>query len=309
MIKTKRSRSWAYILIILFVLIIIIIIQYNIDIKNAYERLNNYDIKTLNTEYGKISYMDQGTGEEILISHGIFGGYDQAFVSLTDLVGDSYRKIAPSRFGYPGSDLPSQPTPGNQAKAFLNLLDGLGIQKAYIITTSAGSAAGIMFATEYPDRVKGLILLSSGVPNVKKTREEIKGMTGPPALFVNDFPMWLSTRYFGFVFKSMFGSDIDKSVFDTMIPVKPRKKGIKVDETITNIDMDINFDDYKIEKIIAPILVIHAKDDPMTKYENIEKFITLTNAKTAIFETGGHLITGHGDAVSTVIKRFIEELK
>lgn len=309
MVKIKCSRMWAYILLILFVLITIVVIQYKIDIKNAYERLNNYNIKVINTDYGKISYMDQGTGETILISHGIFGGYDQAFVSLKDLVGDSYRKIAPSRFGYPGSDLPYQATPRNQAKAFLNLLDELGIKKAYIITTSAGSAAGIIFAAEYPDRLKGLILLSSGVPNAKKTRDEIKGMMGPPAPIVNDFPMWLSTKYFGFVFKSMFASDIDKSVFDTMLPVKPRKKGIKVDETITNIDMDINFDDYKIEKITVPILVIHAKDDPMAKYENIEKFIGLTNAKTALFETGGHLITGHDNAVSTAIKEFIEDAK
>ena len=38
----------------------------------------------------------------------------------------------------------------------------------------------------------------------------------------------------------------------------------------------------------------------------VEKFIARTNAKTAVFETGGHLITGHGDAVSVAIKQFIE---
>lgn len=105
---------WPYILEILFILTLIVALQYKIDIKNAYKRLNNYDIKTTYSDYGKISYMDQGTGETILISHGIFGGYDQAYVSLKSLVGEDYRKIAPSRFGYPGSDLPSQPTPKNQ---------------------------------------------------------------------------------------------------------------------------------------------------------------------------------------------------
>lgn len=55
--------------------------------------------------------------------------------------------------------------------------------------------------------------------------------------------------------------------------------------------------------------MVHAKDDPMAKYESIEKFIARTNAKTAIFETGGHLITGHGDAVSIAIKDFIEKTK
>ena len=73
--------------------------------------------------------------------------------------------------------------------------------------------------------------------------------------------------------------------------------------------MDINFDEYEVEKITAPILVIHAKDDPMAKYESVEKFITRTNAKTAVFETGGYLITGHGDAVSIAIKDFIEKTK
>jgi pimeloyl-ACP methyl ester carboxylesterase len=300
---------WAYILGILFVLATIVVIQYKIDMNNAYKMLNNYDIKTIYTYFGKMSYVDEGTGETIILSHGIFGGYDQAYVSLKGLVGVRYRKITPSRFGYPGSDLPSLPTPENQAKAFLDLLDQLGIQKTYIITTSAGGAAGIMFVIKYPERVKGLILLSSGVPTAKKAREEIKGMMGPPAPLVNDFPMWFSTKYFGFVFKSMFASEINKSIYDTMLPVEPRKKGIKVDETITNIDMDINFDNYKIEEIAAPILVVHAKDDPMAKYEGIEKFVARTNAETTVFETGGHLISGHGDAVSITIKEFIEKTK
>lgn len=298
---------WGYILLIFIVIGFIVAIQYAIDIHAAYERLNHYAVKAINTEYGKLSYMDEGSGEAILISHGIFGGYDQGLVSLEGLVGNGYRKIAPSRFGYPGSDLPSEPTPKNQAKAFLNLIDSLGIQKTYILTTSAGGAAGISFAIEYPERVKGLILLSSGVPAEKKTREEIKGMQGPPAPIVNDFPMWLSTKYFGFVFKSMFNSDINNAVYNTMLPAGPRREGIMADETITNLDMDINFDNYKVEKITAPILVVHAKDDPMAKYESAQKFIARTNAKTAIFETGGHLITGHGDAVSVAIKKFTEE--
>lgn len=307
--KRWYKRVWVYILGILFILSIVVTIQYKRDIKKAYIRLDNYDIKKIDTDYGKMSYLDEGKGEAVLLSHGIFGGYDQAFVSLNSLVGEDYRKIAPSRFGYSGTDLPDEPTPANQAKAFLNLLDQLGIKKAYIITTSAGSAPGIMFAIKYPERVKGLILLSSGVPIEKMTRDQIKGMMGPPDPIVNDFPMWFTTKYFGFAFKYMFQSEIDKSMYETMLPVEPRIQGIKMDEMITNIDMNINFDDYDIQRITAPILVVHAKDDPMAKYDSIEKFIVQTNAKTSVFETGGHLITGHGNAVSISIKEFIEETK
>ena len=305
----RCKYMWVYLLIILIVAGIIATMQYTIDIRSAYERLNQYNVKTINTKFGQISYIDEGAGEAVLISHGIFGGYDQGFVTLKSLLGSNYRKISPSRFGYPGSDLPNEPTPKNQAEVFKDLLDHICVDKTYVIATSAGGAAGMRLAIEYPERVKGLILLSSGVPHAKKTREEIKGMMGPPAPIVNDFPMWLSTKYFGFVFKAMFKSDIDNSLYKTMLPVKPRKEGIKTDETITNLDMDINFDDYIVEKITAPILVIHAKDDPMVNFDGIKKFISRTNAKTAIFETGGHLITGHGNAVSEAIIKFIEETK
>jgi pimeloyl-ACP methyl ester carboxylesterase len=178
------------------------------------------------------------------------------------------------------------------------------------LTTSAGGAAGIQFAIQYPNRVKGLILLSSGVPSEKKTRKQITGLMGPPAVLLHDFPIWLSTKYFGFVFSSMLGSDISNStVYNTMLPVVPRKKGILADENITNIDMNINYDSYPVEKITAPILVVQAKDDPMVKYADVQKFIARTHPKTAVFSTGGHLITGHGDAVSTKIKDFINETK
>ena len=82
------------------------------------------------------------------------------------------------------------------------------------------------------------------------------------------------------------------------------------DVKVTGLNLDNTIiKSYEIEKIQAPILVLHAKDDPMTKYENINEFINLTNAKNTIFETGGHLITGHKHEVSKTIKNFIEDFK
>lgn len=297
------------IFIILFVVLvfsIITIIRYNLDIRKAYYRLNSYQTDTIDTEFGKMSYIDSGIGEVVLISHGIFGGYDQAIVSLNNILGKRYRKIAPSRFGYPGSDLPSTPNPENQAKAFVDLLDKLDLEKVFVITTSAGGAPGIKMAIEYPERVKGLVLLSSGMPTAQKSREEISGMTGPPAPLVNDFPMWFILKHFSFAMDIMMASDFPDSFYETMLPVKPRKLGIRNDESLTNLDMTINYDDYSVEEINLPILLVHAKDDPLVKYDEVVKFITKVQPQTAIFETGGHLTTGHEDEVSTIIIDFIE---
>jgi predicted alpha/beta-fold hydrolase len=69
--------------------------------------------------------------------------------------------------------------------------------------------------------------------------------------------------------------------------------------------MAVNFNDYPVEKINIPILVIHAKDDPMVKYESIEYFLKRVNADTLIFPNGGHLIIGHN--ITDGIINFIEK--
>jgi pimeloyl-ACP methyl ester carboxylesterase len=310
-----RKKDWRryFMFVLLSVLTIVIIfcivtvVQYNKDIGAAKEKLNSYPVQSINGEFGKMSYIDTGLGETILLSHGIFGGYDQAYESLKGFVGEKYRRLTPSRFGYPGSEAPDMPTPENQAKAFVELLDRLNIEKTYVICTSAGGASAIMMTIRYPERVKGLILVSSIMPNVKKTSKEKHERTGPPSIVVNDFPMWFTIKYFSFALNSMFGSkESSESIFATMLPVAPRKNGVRIETEVTNLDMDLNYEAYPVERIKVPMLMIHAKDDPMVKFESTMNFQKRTNTQTLIFETGGHLIEGHEDAIKKEINHFIE---
>ena len=279
--------------------------SYSKIINESCQKLKNYNVKTFDTEYGLMSFLDEGNGEVIFISHGIFGGYDQGYNHLNDIFGNNYRKIAVSRFGYPGSNLPSGATPGIQAKTFLKLLDELQIDKVFLVAASAGGSAGIRFALDYPERLKGLILLSSGVPSIPMTKKEI-GRTGPPKFILNDKFMLFSIRHFKGIFYSMFGSkNVNEEVFSSLLPVKPRKKGIIYDSEINNIDMAVNYNNYPVEKLEIPILVVHAKDDPMVKFENIELFLKRVNAETLIFHDGGHLIAGHD--ISKMIIKFINK--
>lgn len=279
---------------------------YVADMNRAYKRLGGYTVKTLKSEFGKMSYIDKGQGEAILISHGLFGGFDQGNFILEKFLGDQYRKISLSRFGYPGSKLPSQPTPQNQARVYAELLDELGIEKAYIVAASTGGASALAFALTYPERLKGLILISASVPSCKMTPEQLK-ISGPPAPLKLDLPLWLSTRTSRSVFNVMFQSEASPEFLHTLLPVKPRRKGIETDVEITNPDMDLNFEQYAVEDIQAPILVVHAMDDPMAPYDNTEKFISCTDPETLLFEDGGHLMTGHHAEISRKIKDFIRK--
>ena len=103
------------------------------------------------------------------------GGYDLGF----DVMGErteSYRVIAPSRFGYPGSDMPENATVDMQVEAFLEFLDKLGIEKTFITATSAGGTVAERFALMHPEKCKGLVLYCSGYPeNAKYWSEQIPG--------------------------------------------------------------------------------------------------------------------------------------
>ena len=132
--KIKKIKNILILgIIVIGVLMVVNCVSYKNIINESYQRLENYNIKTINTEYGIMSFIDEGSGEAILISHGVFGGYDQGYDNLYDIFGNDYRKIAISRFGYPGSNLPSESTPSNQARVYLELLDELQIEKVFCL--------------------------------------------------------------------------------------------------------------------------------------------------------------------------------
>ena len=72
----RRKRMVA---IILIILILALGVDFIIIRHRALKRFAVYEAKakTVNTSYGRISYIDEGKGEPVLICHGICGGYDQ----------------------------------------------------------------------------------------------------------------------------------------------------------------------------------------------------------------------------------------
>lgn len=107
--------------LLLIGIVVLMLIWYGIEMQRAYQKFSAFEPSVAKTKYGNISYMDQGDGVPLLISHGICGGYDQGVVTAKNALGhhiDAYRLISPSRFGYPGSDLTDDGSPQAQADAF-----------------------------------------------------------------------------------------------------------------------------------------------------------------------------------------------
>ena len=275
-------------------------IRCNRATKEKLKQLSEYDAKTISLSYGDMSYVDKGNGEVILSVHGIFGGYDQAFDTCKDFA-SGYRILAPSRFGYLGSDMLGSGTPAEQAIAYAELLDRLGIDKVYLLATSAGGSIAIRFALDYPERTKGLILYCSAMPPAAKPANYAE-YAGPPAFLCNDYAMFLMNP----LFEPVMG--MDASTIYGMLPVGERKAGVILDASITNPDMARNYDSYIIEDLQVPTLILHAKDDKLASYADVEKARDrFPNSTLVSFETGGHLMVGHEEEVKEAVMAFVKE--
>lgn len=299
--KAWYKQMWIYIIggVLLFLVVYLIVqgIRCSIAVKESKERLATYGSKTVQLSYGNMSYIDTGEGETILSVHGIFGGYDQAYDTCKDFSSD-YRIIAPSRFGYLGSDILGNGTPAEQATAYVELLDELGIDKVYLLATSAGGSVAIRFALDYPERTKGLILYCSAMPFTEKP-EKYSEYAGPPAVLCNDLTMFLISP----LFDPIMG--MEPSTIYSMLPVSDRKDGVVLDASVTNLDMARNYDDYHIEDLQVPTLVFHAKDDKLASYTDTVKAVErFPNCTFISFESGGHLMVGHGEEIKNAIYDF-----
>ncbi len=115
--------------------------------------------EVLSTRFGGLEYAVAGEGKPCLMIHGTGGGFDQGFAFARRLVGSGHQVIAPSRFGYLRSALPSDPSSENQADAFVALLDALGHDRVPVIDGSAGALSAMAFAIRHPDRCSGLVAM------------------------------------------------------------------------------------------------------------------------------------------------------
>ena len=110
----------------------VLVVAYLRAMGQAYERIAGRS-EVVASPLGTIEFAQGGAGPAVLVVHGSGGGFDQGELIAQAVLGEGFRWIAPSRFGYLRTDFPEDPSSENQADAFVDLLDHLGIERVPII--------------------------------------------------------------------------------------------------------------------------------------------------------------------------------
>jgi pimeloyl-ACP methyl ester carboxylesterase len=286
-------------------------LSYRRDIQEAYQRLTTRERRHLESErFGTIEYTQWGEGPALLFSHVLFGGFDIGIGIAKTYLGDGYRFVVPSRFGYLGSSLPPGATPAGQADAYAFLLDALGIEQAAVFGYSAGGPSAIQFALRHPGRTTALILLASALP----------GKAGRPPkpvaqlLFGSDVLFWALPTYTPRLLARILGMPKDPrptpgqlaavvEAGESLLPVRPRKKGVLFDLYVSTPDVQ----HYPLEEISVPTLIMNAKDDGLSAFTNASSAAQrIKTAKFIPIEQGGHLLLGSERRIQQETTAFIK---
>ena len=120
------------------------------------------EMKYLDLHGERVAYVDEGSGEVVVLLHGIAGS-SQTWRALIGPLSRRYRVIAPDLLGHGNSTKPrSDYSLGALSALVRDILDELGIARATIVGHSLGGGIAMQFVYQHPDYVAGLVLIGSG---------------------------------------------------------------------------------------------------------------------------------------------------
>jgi pimeloyl-ACP methyl ester carboxylesterase len=225
----------------------------------ARARLDAVDRHIVPTRWGVVEYAERGSGDPVLLVHGIFHNCVGGLRSARDF--PDYRFIAPSRFGYLGSSMPPAATPEDQADAFASLLEALDLGRVDVICESAGATSALQLALRHPERVKHLAVLVGNLP-------------GSPTAVVQ--PSWAR----------LFNRQLPLWVLRTVAPSATVR--LVFDAFVSNAAVN----GCTLESISVPTLIVHTKDDQLASHEASQRAAErIPGARFVSLESGGHLMT------------------
>jgi pimeloyl-ACP methyl ester carboxylesterase len=125
-------------------------------------------VRRVDTAAGGISTIEAGTGDPVLLVHGL-GATKASFLPTIDALSRTHRAIAVDLPGFGDSDKPLWAAYDAPffARSMVALLDSLELERADVAGNSMGGRVALELGLEHPDRVGRLVLLAPSLAWLK----------------------------------------------------------------------------------------------------------------------------------------------
>ncbi len=209
------------------------------------------------TAVGFVEYLKQGNSDKVvLLLHGTPGSYHTFRADV--LLDQGFTVISPSRPGYFRTPLSSGETLEEQAVLYAALLDQLSIDSAAVIGFSGGGPSALLFASQFPQRCSGLVVLaSSGRSFAEPSQNAIENM-----VMGSEFGRWTAYNALSGSFEDAAAEKAARYLQTAFFPMEQVAQGEQNDFKQFTSNWSVN-----LGAIECPTLIIHGTEDELIPFE------------------------------------------
>ena len=126
----------------------------------------------INTDEGRMHYVDEGEGETILFIHGT-PTWSFLYRKQIKALSKKYRCIAPDHIGFGLSDKPNdlKGTPQQHAANLGQFIEKLGLEDFTLVVHDFGGPIGLSYAIQHPEKIKRIVMFNTWLWETKTVKE------------------------------------------------------------------------------------------------------------------------------------------
>jgi pimeloyl-ACP methyl ester carboxylesterase len=238
-----------------------------------------------------VHLVEEGSGEPLILLHG-FLVWSYFWRKVLPGLASFARVIAPDLRGF-GLTERSDHRPLDlwaQADLVVGLMDQLGLDRAVICGHSMGGEVALRVAMRYPERVSGLILVSSA-GYVRSERpwweRRVLGMPGLGRLIVR--VLLANKRYAGRAMREAYYeqrmNEVDLAAY--LLPGRLPKTSRTLARMLLEVDFGATIGE--LHQVEHPTQILWGKEDPWIPVAHGERLVqTLPNSTLELFSPCGH---------------------
>ena len=243
-----------------------------------------------------LHYTESGQGEPLALLHS--GGMSGAeWRPQITLFARSFRVIVPDHLGHGHSPMIAEKlTIGDMGRAVLDLLDHLGLPRAFLVGSSMGGAVALWLTVHHPDRVAKLVLYRVGYRKDEDTHAGTRGMANPAYWRSVGMHKWLSD-----IHQPQGGPDAWEQVISRV------SEALEPASTDHAHDLDI------LSRIAQPTLIVVGDRDPVAPLDQVlEMFGAIPNCGLWVLPHATHVTatnTWRAESFALEVTRFLQRQK